>query len=195
MAVDSRKVLEASLSRDELIALKNNRLGVLIFQVSWIMVFICLIVVNLQIRSNFTEWPPEGVAGLDRILPTIATFALLVSSETGRRALLAIRRDDRAGFLQLWAFTLALGIGFAAIMLYQWAIVPISGQYSTIFRVMVGYHFVHAVVIGGLMATAWQGARKGQYNAVRHWAIEGSLNLWGFVIIAWVLFYLVLYVV
>jgi hypothetical protein len=42
------------LSRDERIKLENNRLGLLLFQFSWILVFVCLVFVNLQIRWNHT---------------------------------------------------------------------------------------------------------------------------------------------
>ena len=48
--------------RAAVIRLKNNRLGMNIFQVSWIMAFVAMIVVNWQLRFNYSQWPPAGVA-------------------------------------------------------------------------------------------------------------------------------------
>ena len=70
----NQRVVEQALSRSERQALANKRTAVTVFQVSWIMVFVCLIVVNLQIRSSYPTWPPPGVDALDRILPTVATI-------------------------------------------------------------------------------------------------------------------------
>ena len=52
---------QRELSREELQNLRNLRTGVTIFQLSWIMVFVCLIIVNLQLRGNFVSWPPPGM--------------------------------------------------------------------------------------------------------------------------------------
>ena len=74
--------------------LKNNRLGMNIFQVSWIMVFLAMIIVNWQLRFSYTEWPPAGVAPFDPLLPSAATLALLLSSVLVRRGLQALRREQ-----------------------------------------------------------------------------------------------------
>jgi heme/copper-type cytochrome/quinol oxidase subunit 3 len=186
--------MEQSLSRDERIALQNRKTGVTVFQISWIMVFVCLCVINLQIRSNFPSWPPAGVAALDRVLPTIATLALIASGVTTARG---IKRD----LVTQWRIALGLGIVFTLIMLAQWVTVDTGGlgaQYGTIFRVMVGYHAVHAVVIGWIMWGVVKNAARGDYangNPLKTWIIEAAARLWYFVIAAWVLFYVVLYIV
>lgn len=189
------ETMDQGLSRDELLALKNRRTGVLMFQISWIMVFLCLIVANLQLRGNFASWPPVGVAALDRILPTIATVALLASAFAARAALRAIASDARQPFFRNWQIAIALGAVFLAIMVYEGIISGSTGQYSAIFRVMVAYHAIHAVVIGYLMIRAWNTARLGGYDSVRYWGVEAAAKLWYFVVIAWVLFYVVLYVI
>jgi len=43
-----------------------------VFQISWILVFVCLIMVNLQVRANLRRGP-AGCAPLDAVLPTLAT--------------------------------------------------------------------------------------------------------------------------
>jgi cytochrome c oxidase subunit 3 len=185
---------EHTLSRDEQIALQNRKTGITVFQISWIMVFICLSLINLQIRSNFPSWPPEGVAALDRILPTIATIALIASGA-------AARRGVRGDLVNQWRIALGLGIVFTLIMLVQWITVDTGGlgaQYSTIFRVMVAYHALHAVVIGWIMWGVVKKAARGAYadgNPLKNWIIEAAARLWYFVIAAWVLFYIVLYLI
>ncbi|MDX2161663.1 MAG: cytochrome c oxidase subunit 3 [bacterium] len=191
----AQNVSEQGLSRDELIALKNKRSGVFIFQLSWILVFICLIVVNLQIRSNFPSWPPPGVRDLDVVLPTLATIALIISGVLARRGLTAIRDGQTAGFFPSWQGAMGLGAAFLLVMAYEFLAVEISGQYSTIFRVMTAFHAVHALVIGVILWNVYQNARAGAYDAVRYWGVEAAAKMWYFVVVAWIMFYTVLYLV
>jgi heme/copper-type cytochrome/quinol oxidase subunit 3 len=191
----NQQVAEQTLSRAERQALANKRTAVTVFQFSWIMVFVCLIVVNLQIRGSYPTWPPPGVDGLDRVLPTLATAGLIVSAVLAGRGLNALRRDNRAGFLTHWRGAVALGAAFIGIMAFEWVTVKFSGQYSDIFRVMTAYHALHALVIGWMMLAALNKARAGAYTAVDNWDVEGAAKLWYFVVVAWILFYFVLYVI
>jgi heme/copper-type cytochrome/quinol oxidase subunit 3 len=190
-----QEALEKELSRDELLALKNRRTGVTVFQISWIMVFVCLIVVNLQIRSNYPSWPPPGVPGLEPILPTLATIGLLASTLLAHNGLKAIHAGEREAFLAQWRLALALGVGFVLIMAYEWLSVQSSGQFSTVFRVMVAYHAIHALVIGYIMGRVYRTAQANGYSVLRHWPVEAAAKLWYFVVVAWVMFYVVLYII
>lgn len=191
----NQRVAEQSLTRAERQALANKRTAVTVFQVSWIMVFVCLIVVNLQIRSSYPTWPPPGVEALDRILPTVATIGLLASAVLAGRGLNALRTEDRSTFLASWGMAVVLGAAFIAVMAFEWLTVKISGQYSDVFRVMTAYHALHALVIGYMMLTALNKARAGAYTSVDNWDVEGAAKLWYFVVVAWILFYVVLYVI
>jgi nitric oxide reductase NorE protein len=190
----NQNTLERELTRDEELALKNRRTGVTVFQISWIMVFVCLIVVNLQIRSSNPSWPPPGVQGLEPVLPTLATLGLLVSAGLAHGGLKAIGEGRQSAFASQWRLALALGAGFVAVMAFEWTTVQFSGQYSTIFRVMVAYHAVHAIVIGYIMWRVYRTAQAGGYTMLRHWPVEGAAKLWYFVVVAWILFYIVLYI-
>lgn len=193
-AIMQQDVLEKELTRAELLALKNMRTGVTVFQISWIMVFICLIVVNLQIRSNFVSWPPPDVQNLERVVPTLATIGLLASMFLARSGLKAIGAGNLDTFLSHWRLSLVLGVGFVLIMAYEWLNVQFSGQFSSVFRVMVAYHAVHAVVIGYIMARVYRTAQANGYTVKRHWNVEAAAKLWYFVVIAWIMFYVVLYI-
>jgi heme/copper-type cytochrome/quinol oxidase subunit 3 len=186
---------ERPLTRQEVIALKNKRTALTLFQISWILVFVCLGVVNLQIRSNFPSWPPEGVTSLDAILPTVATFGLILSAVTAYRGWVAMVNGSVAGLLRNWSWTLALGVAFIAVMAFEWVTVPFSGQYSTIFRVMTAFHAIHALAIGAFMLHVYRTAQAGGYSSRDPWMVEGAAKLWYFVVLAWLLFYVVLYLI
>lgn len=190
-----RDFLEQNLSREELQALRNRRTGLLIFQISWIMAFICLVIVNWQIRSTSPQWPPAGVEPVPWALPTLATGALLASVVFVRRGLRAVRDDAQAAFLAAWRWALLLGAGFVIVMLYEFLVIPYTGVYSDVFRMMTGFHMVHAVVIGYLMLRVYRSGRAGQYGPLHFWPVEGAAGLWYFVLVAWLLFFVVLYLI
>ena len=189
-------VFEQELSPKELQKLRNNRTGLFLFQFSWILVFICLIVVNLQMRGNFQSWPPPGVDRLPQILPVLATAALLASSWFAHCAQASVQAGNNAGVQSGFLTTVALGAVFVAIMLYEWVIVPAdAGQYGAIFRVMTGFHGIHALVIGLYLWRTRRFAAAGAYGPRNFWAVEAAVKLWDFVTVAWVLFFVVLYVI
>ena len=105
--------------RAAVIRLKNNRLGMNIFQVSWIMAFVAMIVVNWQLRFNYSQWPPAGVAPFDLLLPSVATLALLISSVIVMQALKVLRGGIVTGFLVNWRLAIGLGVLFLAIIVYE----------------------------------------------------------------------------
>ncbi len=187
---------EHQLTREEreaLQALQNKRTGLAIFQLSWIMVFVSLVVANLQLRYNAASWPPPGVAALNATVPTVMTVGLIISSVFAGRAARAIKENRGAAFLSQWRMMLLLGIIFVAVMAYEWVTVPVTGQYSDLFRVMVGFHGIHALVIGAMAVIVERRGSAGRYHADHFWTVEATAKLWHFVTIAWLLFYLFLY--
>ncbi len=178
--------------------LKNNRLGMTIFQISWIMVFLALIVVNWQLRFSYAEWPPAGVAPFDPLLPFAATLALLVSSLLVKRGLSALRAQSLGGFLMHWRGAMALGIAFMAIIVYEFGSVSeaaMATQYGLTMRLMTGFHFLHALAILAIMLRVYRSGAGGTYSGDEHdsWPVEGAAKLWYFVTVAWIMFYVVLY--
>lgn len=188
-----QQTVEQNLSREELQKLRNNRTGLAIFQVAWMLVFVALVFVNLQLRANAPTWPPPGVAKYDPLIPTLMTLALVVSSVFGHRGVSAIKQDDPGAFRSNWKVTLSLGVVFALVMGFLWMSVPESGQYSMLFRVMTGFHFVHALVIGLFLWNIYRSAPV--YGSRNFWMPEAGRGLWDFVTVAWVLFYVVLYLI
>lgn len=199
LAVMSRQTHAADghpMTREELLALKNKRTLVTVFQISWIMVFVCLVVVCLHIRGNLATALPE-LTPVQFAIPLLATLAIIASGFTAGRAMGAIRKDDRAAFLSMWQLTIVLGGAFLAVMIAIFFYNPYleTGLYGQIFRVMIGYHAVHAVAIGWWLIQVFMNARHGAYSAENYWGVEAGARLWYFVIVAWVLFYIVLYLI
>ncbi len=157
------------------------------------MAFICLAVANWQLRSGAISWPPPGVEPLPVILPTIATIALALSAVLARSASRAIKDDQQAAFATRWQLALVLGTVFIILIAYEWVIIPYSAVYSDVFRMMTGFHGFHAVVISLFMLSVYRTSRTGVYGSANFWQIEGATSLWDFVLVAWLLFYIVLY--
>ena len=190
-----RDLLEHKPTRKEIQDLRNKRTGLLIFQLSWILVFVCLVVVNWQLRITSPSWPPAGVEPISPVLPTLATVALAASTFLVRRAVQAMKADDARAFLSRWWLALVMGAVFVGLMLYEWATIPYSQVYSDVFRMMTGFHVVHAVAIGLFMYGVGRNAHAGAYHSGNFWPVEGAAGLWYFVLVAWLLFYAALYLV
>ncbi len=190
----TQHVLEQKLSRQEQLQLRNRRTGLAIFQISWIMAFICLIVVNFWMRGGSETWPPAGVA-VEKLIPTLMTLVLIASSFFIRRGVKALKADNIAAFSSNWRNGLMLGGVFAVVMAIEFAAAPGSGQFLSIYRLMIGFHHVHALAIGYYLIRVYQNGKKGAYISFNFWPVEGGTSLWDFVTVAWVLFYLVLYII
>lgn len=186
-------VMEPELTPKELQDLRNKRTGLAIFQVSWIMVFLTLILANLQLRNSAPTWPPPGVDQLNPVIPTLMTLALIASSALVRRGVRAVKHGDNAAFLSVWRIAIGLGALFIVVMAIEWITVPTSGQYSDLFRVMVGFHGVHALAIGYFLLRVYRDGAK--YHRLHYWPVEAAANLWYFVTVAWLLFFATLYVI
>jgi heme/copper-type cytochrome/quinol oxidase subunit 3 len=190
--MQNQNLLEEELSREEHQALQNKRAGMFIFQVSWIMAFVALIVVNWQMRFS-PVWKPEGTPEANPLIGIFATLTLVFSSVLIWRSLQAIRNDDIKSFLVQLAGTIGLGGVFILTMLVEWFALPEGTNYAKVFRLMTGFHMFHAFVIGAYLVYVWQTGRMGAYNRQNAWAVEAGAKLWYFVLVAWLLFYIVIY--
>lgn len=184
--------------REAAMRLRNNQLGITIFQWSWIMVFICLVVVYWQMGFS-PGWRPTPEQAPSPLLPTIATIGLIASAFFGNQALQQAKQtepDAQPQFLQSWLIALGLGTAFLVIMALQYLTVPVGDdgqQFGYVYRLLIGYHALHAVVIGVMMLQIWRLGRDGRYHGAHSWPIEATKRLWDFVVVAWLLFYAVLY--
>ncbi len=181
--------------KEAAIRLKNNKLGITIFQASWILVFVCLIIVNWQLGYT-PGWRPTEKPNI--ILPIVATIALLASTYFAWSAVKMVKADHVQTFQQQWLYATGLGAVFLAIMFQQIFSLPPGGtgtQYVYLYRAMIGYHALHALVIGVMMVQVFRYSQHGNYHAGNHWVVEATARLWYFVTVAWVMFFVVLYLI
>src|SRR5690606_27577030 len=101
-----REAEQAAREREQ--RLSNNRLGVTVFQVSWIMAFVALVVVYWQLGFN-EGWRPAPELAPHPIMPVIATVALLISGFFARQAWKIaehtepkIKTDQKPAFQRPW---------------------------------------------------------------------------------------------
>lgn len=174
--------------------IRNNRLGVTVFQISWMMAFIALIVSYWQLGFS-PDWRPNPEQAPNPILPTIATVTLIISTWLAHRAFGIAKNtpvDGEAKFRNTWLISIVLGIIFFAIMMQQYFVMP-ALLFGMIYRLMIGFHALHAVVIAIMMIQVWRLGADGRYTTENNWSVEGAMRLWDFVLGAWILFYAVLY--
>jgi heme/copper-type cytochrome/quinol oxidase subunit 3 len=190
----AEQVIEAQLSRQEQLDLKNKRTGLLLFQVSWYMTFVCLVIVNFWFRGQATVWPPAGMEP-EWILPSLMTLTLVVSSIFVRRGVKAIQAGDTARFLQDWRITLIGGVIFAIVMGYEFVVAPGEGIYLSVYRVMIAFHHLHAMACLYYLWRVYRAGGAGAYGPTHFWPVEGGSGLWNFVTLSWLMFWFVLYVI
>jgi len=170
-------------------------LGIIVFLASEMMFFAGLFAAYYSLRAINQQWPPPGVH-LDLAYSGLGTAMLAVSDGTMilvQRAL--ARRRLQAAYTWLTA-TIALGIGFLVIAMYDWSIAPFSfasHAYGSLFFTMTGFHALHVlagvIVLTGLLIAIAQGAyRRGPFTGA-----DAVAYYWHFVFIVWVGIYLTIY--
>ncbi len=178
-------------------------LGMMLFIASEVMFFAALFAAYFNAKATLPVFPPEGTEFLDPIgLPLFVTGLLITSSLTMQWATGRIRKGDRTGLNRGIAITLALGITFLFLQLYDYSVLITqddfgidSGVYGTLFYTLTGFHGIH--VFAGVLGLGVILARgmQGQFTKKHHVAVEAVHYYWHFVDVVWVLLFTVIYVI
>jgi cytochrome c oxidase subunit 3 len=179
-------------------------LGMMLFIASEVMFFAALFAAYFNASATLPVWPPEGYEHILQPWPiaVVATTILIISSFTMQWGTSRIRKGDRTGLNRAVAVTLALGVTFLGIQLYDYyelitheQFTIDSGDYGTLFYTMTGFHGAH--VLGGVVGLTVILSRglAGQFTRRHHVAVEAVHYYWHFVDIVWVLLFLVLYII
>lgn len=175
-------------------ALKNARLGLLLWRFANGMAFVFFIFANLLMRNVQPSWPPPGVERLPIALPLAITLIILLSGAAASRVLKAVRANEFGQAVRFGAATLGLGGLFFVGLLAAGAQVTPSGAYSSIVWAMQFFHGLHVVVASLLLGVVLIGVGRGRYSAEKHWGVEASVVFWHFVDAMWIIFFLFIYV-
>jgi cytochrome c oxidase subunit 3 len=178
-------------------------LGMMLFIASEVMFFAALFAAYFNTKATLPVFPPEGTEFIDPIgLPIFVTIILVASSFTMQWATGRIRAGDRTGLNRGIAVTLALGVIFLFLQVYDYYTLITqddftisSGVYGTLFYTMTGFHGAH--VLGGVIGLSVILARgmSGQFSRRHHVAVEAVHYYWHFVDVVWVVLFLTIYVI
>jgi len=178
-------------------------LGMMLFIASEVMFFSALFAAYFDAKARLPVFPPEGTEFIDPIgLPIFVTAILIASSFTMQWATSRIRKGDRTGMNRAIAVTLALGVIFLFLQLYDYYVLIThddfgidSGVYGTLFYTLTGFHGAH--VLGGVIGLAVILSRglQGQFSRRHHSAVEAVHYYWHFVDVVWILLFVTIYIV
>ena len=156
----------------------------------------------LFLRLTPPQWPPEGIALPDPIVPAIALGFLLVSVLFMRRALRGVNENNANGLQVGLLATVGLGIVFLVLSVFSYTRLGFDHQsqaFGSIFTVMALFQLL--ITFGGLVMAAvtlfWfvHGTRRDtHHSANRQRSVTDIALYWNYVAIAGVITYLFLYI-
>ncbi|MCA9953332.1 MAG: heme-copper oxidase subunit III [Ardenticatenaceae bacterium] len=185
--------------------LRANRLGLWLFCISEIFLFLALL------AARFYLWGGERPE-LSQGLGLITTTVLLVSSFFVYRGETAMEHGDRKTFLNSFMAAAVFGLlFFVGVVFLEWNVFglelnlfgiewfghlkPTDGVFGGVFYAMTGMHALH--VLSGLVIIyiVWNLGRKGHFTPEKHWGVEAAAIYWHYVDVVWVFFYPALYLI
>ncbi len=173
-------------------------LGMVIFMASWAMLFASLFFAYGVVRAGAHVWPPTDLPRIPRLVPSVATAVLALSSWAlqgayqGARA--AARTRTVAGRI---AISAGLGALFLVLQITVWrqlylaGLRPASGTYASAFYGLTVFHALHVVV--GLVALTYLSVRAHAFGPARHTALRLWTLYWHMVGIIWATTFMLVY--
>ena len=183
------------------------RYGMLLFIVSEIFFFVAFFWAFFSF-SLFEPWPSEEfIAAMEAQgknlhafnplgIPLYNTVILLLSGTTVTQAHEALRENRQIAFRNWLAVTVALGIVFTAVQVYEYTQLPFGFSdfnYGSAFFAATGFHGFHVLVGTLFLAVCWLRARANQFTADHHFGFEAAAWYWHFVDVVWVFLYVAIY--
>jgi cytochrome c oxidase subunit 3 len=171
-------------------------LGMVLFVASEAMFFGAFFAGYFTIKDNAKVWPPPGIPHLKIDIATILTIILVASSVVIQLSLRSIRRGDEGRARLLLGITIALGITFLLLQLYDYSQLGFGlkdGTFGTLFYVMTGIHMAH--VFGGVvfLALVFSQAMGGALTPSNHDSLAAGAIYWDFVDVVWLLLFTTFY--
>jgi len=143
-------------------------------------------------------WPPQGIETFDPWhLPLLNTVILLTSGTTVTWAHHAMIHGDREGVKQGLALTVALGVLFSIVQIYEYshAHFDFSGHiYGATFYMATGFHGFHVFVGTIFLAVCLFRVLQGQMTPKKHFGFEAAAWYWHFVDVVWLFLFVAIYV-
>lgn len=188
------------------------KIGMWIFLYSEIILFGGLFVLYAAYFYRYSEFFAEGGRELDRIIGSINTIVLLVSSFSVASSITAIQQGRKKTTIALLWFSLACGAIFLINKYFEWGakfhhgIYPnserlVNGEpgvniFFGLYYVITGLHGLHVIIGMTLLAISLVLVVRNKITASRFAMLDNSGLYWHLVDLIWIfvfpLFYLVL---
>jgi cytochrome c oxidase subunit III len=171
-------------------------LGMVLFVASEAMFFAAFFGGYFTIRANAKEWPPAGIPHLEITIASILTVILVLSSVVIQLSLRSIRNGDARKATVFLGATIALGIVFLLLQLYDYSQLGFGvkdGTFGTLFYVMTGIHMAH--VFGGVafLGLVFGQGMSGVLTPSNHDSLAAGAIYWDFVDVVWLLLFTTFY--
>ncbi len=173
--------------------------GLITFLASEVMLFGAFFTAFFYIRYSgvYPVYPPLPY-DIPKDLTGINTAILISSSFTMHWALVSVKRNNRLGLILGLFFTLALGLTFLGIQIYEYrhiGFTPESGAFGSTFFCLTGLHGTHVFIGATLLTIALVRSLRGHYSAEKHMGVELTGIYWHFVDFVWVVLYAIVYLI
>jgi cytochrome c oxidase subunit 3 len=163
---------------------------------------------NALMWPNYTShWPNAGPAFAEQFspmgawgIPAINTLLLLSSGVTVTIAHWALKENKR-GLLNLFLFfTIALGVLFLALQVYEYAhayadlnLKLTTGVYGSTFFMLTGFHGFHVTLGAIMLSVIFARCLSGHFKPDHHFAFEAVAWYWHFVDVVWLGLFIFVY--
>jgi cytochrome c oxidase subunit I+III len=142
-------------------------------------------------------WPPAGFPDPPLLLPIIAGALLLASAIPIFLGNRFIRRGNARSLLVSMVIATALALASLVVSLVHYMDRPFhwtDHAYASIVWVLGGYIFAHVVVLilfaAPMLVLEW----RGYFDAQRHAPVQSFAMFWYYVLVAWVVYFVTVYV-
>jgi cytochrome c oxidase subunit III len=188
------------------------KIGMWLFLYSEIILFGGLFVLYAAYLHEYPEFFAEGGKELNRVIGTINTIVLLISSFTVAASITAIQRNAKKQTIALLIFSIFCGVIFLVNKYFEWGAKIHHGFYPNsetlasgepgvsiffgLYYVITGLHGLHVMIGMVLLSISLVFVLTGRVNASRFSMLDNSGLYWHLVDLIWIfvfpLFYLVL---
>ena len=143
-------------------------------------------------------WPPQGILTFDPFsLPLLNTLILLTSGCTVTWAHHALREGDRKGLIQGLTLTVALGLLFTGIQVFESSNAPYGFKdtvFASTFFMATGFHGFHVIVGTTFLIVCLIRSIKGHFTPEHHFGFEAAAWYWHFVDVVWLFLFIFVYI-
>jgi cytochrome c oxidase subunit 3 len=171
------------------------------FFLAWFWAFFDFALFPSAVESVGGVWPPEGQKVLNPLgWPLLNTLILLCSGTTVTWAHHALINGDRQGLKNGLLATIALGVVFTGIQIYEYGhapfafTVPSGGTvYGSSFMMATGFHGAHVLIGTIFLIVCYFRAVKGDFTPQKHFGFEAAAWYWHFVDVVWLFLFISIY--